>query len=156
MVGFGYDSHRFSPEGKLFIGGIEIDSGFGVVAHSDGDVLIHALIDALLGACCLGDIGEHFPDSEAKYKSISSSLLLSKILDLIKKENFIITNIDCTIVLEHPKLMNYKYKIKENLGLLCDLPANRINIKAKSNEKMGFIGRGEGIVAFCICQIEKN
>ena len=156
MIGFGYDSHRFSPEGKLFIGGIEIDCGFGVVAHSDGDVLIHALIDSLLGACGMGDIGEHFPDNDSQFKNIDSKELLKKTINLVHINKMNIVNIDATIILEHPKLAGYKAKIKSQIAEICCLLPEQVNIKAKSNEKMGFIGRGEGVAAFCVCQVEKN
>jgi 2-C-methyl-D-erythritol 2,4-cyclodiphosphate synthase len=154
MIGFGYDSHRFQPEGKLLIGGIEIPSQFGVVAHSDGDVLLHALIDALLGAAGLGDIGDHFPDSNEKYKNADSIELLKEILSLIF--DYRIINIDVTVLLEKPKLAAYKEKIRNNIAFTCNLEQDRVNIKAKSNEQMGFVGRKEGIVCFCICQIEKR
>lgn len=153
MVGFGYDSHKFSDSGKLLIGGIDIPSDFGIIAHSDGDVLIHALIDALLGAAALGDIGALFPDSDSKYKNISSSILLNETMRLIANK-YVIINIDATIVLEQPKLAPYKELIRNNVAQICSIPAERVNIKAKTNEKMGFVGRREGIQCFVICQIE--
>jgi 2-C-methyl-D-erythritol 2,4-cyclodiphosphate synthase len=153
MIGFGYDSHRFQPEGKLLLGGIEISSQFGVVAHSDGDVLLHSLIDALLGAAGLGDIGSHFPDTEEKFRNADSIELLKQTLSLLKK--YRIVNIDITVILEKPKLAAYKERIKDNIAAVCNLDNRRVNIKAKSNEKMGFVGRGEGIVCYCICQIEE-
>ena len=153
MIGFGYDSHRFQPEGKLLLGGIEISSQFGVVAHSDGDVLLHSLIDALLGAAGLGDIGSHFPDTEEKFRNADSIELLKQTLSLLN--DYRIVNIDITVILEKPKLAAYKERIKDNIAAVCSLDNRRVNIKAKSNEKMGFVGRGEGIVCYCICQIEE-
>jgi 2-C-methyl-D-erythritol 2,4-cyclodiphosphate synthase len=154
MIGFGYDSHRFTETGSLIIGGIKIDSDFGVIAHSDGDVLIHALIDALFGASGLGDIGEHYPDSEDKYHGVSSVVLLKDCLTKIQNKKFKILNIDATIILEKPKLSTYKNQIKNNLADLCGVSIEFVNIKAKTNEKMGFIGRSEGIVCLCACQLE--
>ena len=155
MVGIGYDSHILAPGRNLIIGGIKIESEFGTIAHSDGDVLLHALCDALLGASCLGDIGEHFPDSDPKFKDADSSGFIKIIMQLINNKLYKLINIDATIILEKPKLHNYKKLIKENIAKLCGLPIERVNIKAKSNEKMGFIGRGEGIAAICICELNK-
>jgi len=153
MIGFGYDSHRFSDKGKLYIGGIEIPADFGVIAHSDGDVLIHALIDALLGAAGLGDIGTLYPDTDAKYKDISSSVLLKETMNIINNR-YVILNIDATIVLEKPKLISYKEQIRTNIAKLCSIHEDRVNIKAKTNEKMGFVGRSEGIQCYVACQID--
>jgi 2-C-methyl-D-erythritol 2,4-cyclodiphosphate synthase len=155
MIGIGYDSHKLLPGLDLIIGGIKIDSELGVIAHSDGDVLLHALCDALLGAAGLGDIGEHFPDTDAKYKNADSSLFVNEVMKLIS--NFlIIINIDAVIILEKPKLADYKALIKENVAKICGIETNKVNIKAKSNEKMGFIGRGEGISAMCICELARK
>ncbi len=154
MIGFGYDSHRFQPEGKLLLGGEEITSKFGVIAHSDGDALLHSLIDALLGAAGLGDIGTHFPDNDEKYKNADSMELLKETLLLIKIYKII--NIDITLLLEKPKLAPYKEKIRNNIANICHLDIQRVSIKAKSNEGMGFIGRNEGVACYCICQIEER
>jgi len=153
MIGFGYDSHRFSDKGKFYIGGVEIPSDFGIIAHSDGDVLIHALIDALLGAAGLGDIGTLFPDTDSKYKDIISSVLLEETVNIISNK-YVITNIDATIVLEKPKLASYKEQIRDNIAQICSITAERVNIKAKTNEKMGFVGRQEGVQCYVACQIE--
>jgi len=152
MIGFGYDSHKLASDGRLIIGGVEIESDYGVIAHSDGDVLAHALIDSLLGAAGMDDIGTHFPDSDNKYKNANSMKLLSSVIELIDSE-YNIVNIDATIILEKPKLSDYKVKIKEKIASICHLSEQRVNIKAKSNEKMGFVGRSEGIVCYCICQL---
>jgi len=154
MIGFGYDSHRLVQGRKLFLGGILIDEEFGPIAHSDGDVVIHSLIDAILGALGKGDIGEFFPDSEPKYKDISSVLLLQEIVALLKNSGHSIVNIDITIVFERKKLGDFKQQIRENIANICGIQPEFVNVKAKTNEKMGFIGRGEGILAFSVCQIQ--
>lgn len=155
MVGFGYDVHRLAEGESFILGGVSIDSSIGTVAHSDGDVLIHAIIDALLGAAGLGDIGDHFPDTDEKYENIDSTILLRKTLSLLNTYNLYIVNIDAEIVLEKPKLAAYKLKIRDNLAEICGLAERRVNIKATSNEKMGFIGRHEGVAVYAVCQIEE-
>lgn len=154
MIGFGYDSHRLANGNKLYLGGVLVDENIGPIAHSDGDVVIHSLIDAILGALGEGDIGEFFPDTEEKYRNISSIVLLKEIINLLKTKNRSIVNIDVTVVFEGKKLGNYKQQIKENIANICGVQPNFVNVKAKTNEKMGFVGRGEGIVAFAVCQIE--
>ncbi|MGB9770615.1 MAG: 2-C-methyl-D-erythritol 2,4-cyclodiphosphate synthase [Candidatus Kapaibacteriota bacterium] len=154
MVGFGYDSHRLDKGRKLYLGGILVDEEIGAIAHSDGDVVLHSLIDAILGAFGLGDIGEHFPDTDPRYKNISSRLLLEEVLKKIALMNARIVNIDITIIYELKKISKFKQQIRQNIANICGLEINKVNIKAKTNEKMGFIGRGEGIAAFCVCQIE--
>ena len=154
MVGFGYDSHKFKSNGRLLIGGVEISDKIGVIAHSDGDVLLHALIDAMLGATGNGDIGSHFPDTDIRFENADSMTLLQNTLSLIK--NFDIINIDATIILESIKLAPFKEKIRRKIANVCNIDASLVNIKAKTNEAMGFVGRNEGIVCYCICQIEKR
>lgn len=154
MVGFGFDSHRIGFGRKLWLGGILIDENFGPVAHSDGDVLLHSLIDALLGTIGGGDIGTLFPDTDSKYKDIPSSVLLEHVLNILRQKNKTIVNIDFTIVFELKKLGEFKEKIRENIAKICGISVSKVNIKAKTNEKMGYIGRGEGIEAYCVCQIE--
>lgn len=155
MVGFGYDSHRFGGEKPLIIGGILIDSEFKIYAHSDGDALFHALTDALLGAMGDGDIGEHYPDTDPLYQNADSSVFVNKTIEKVRSRNLKIVNIDITIVLQSPKLSPYKVAIKNNVAAVCKLDSFQVNIKAKTNEKMGFTGRSEGIAVFCICQIDK-
>ncbi|MDL2308314.1 2-C-methyl-D-erythritol 2,4-cyclodiphosphate synthase [Bacteroidales bacterium OttesenSCG-928-B11] len=155
-VGFGYDSHRLEIGRKLFIGGIEIPFHKGAVAHSDGDALIHAICDALLGAAGLQDIGTHFPDNDDQYKNIDSKRLLVKTKDLILQRQWTINNIDATVVLEEPRLSPFKEHIKRCLADLLGVDGDRIAIKAKSNEKMGDIGRGEGVAAFAAVTIGKQ
>ncbi len=154
MVGFGYDIHRLAEGESLILGGVEIVSSFGTVAHSDGDVLLHALCDALLGAAGLGDIGEHFPDTDAAYKGISSIELLRRVIALVKKEGYQLINIDCTLVLEKPKILPYKPQMRERIAEACSLPLQRVSLKATTSEKLGFVGQGEGIEAYAVCQIE--
>jgi len=142
FTGNGYDTHKFEENKKMILGGVEINVDYGFKAHSDGDVVIHALIDALLGAAGYGDIGEFFPDNDPKYKNISSVQLLKEVINTIKKTGFDIINADLSIIAEKPKLKDYKTKIQRSLTKLLNAP---VNIKATTNEKMGFIGRGEGI-----------
>lgn len=152
MVGFGYDIHRLEEGRKLILGGIEIESNLGVVAHSDGDVLLHSLIDAILGASGLGDIGEHFPDTDNQYKGISSVELLKRTLELIK--SYKIVNVDCMIILEKPKIKDYKPLIKKNLAELLNINESRVNIKAGTNEKLDALGRAEGCAVYTVVMIE--
>ena len=154
MIGFGYDSHRLEKGIPFILGGVLIASDVGPVAHSDGDAVLHALCDALLGAASLGDIGEYFPDSGPAFKNADSSIFTRKVLSLIEEKLFKIINIDITIILEKPKLAEYKPEIKKNISSICNVSAEHVNIKAKTSEKMGFIGQGEGIAVFCVCQLE--
>jgi 2-C-methyl-D-erythritol 2,4-cyclodiphosphate synthase len=154
MVGFGYDSHRLEVGRKLIIGGVDIESSVGAVAHSDGDVLLHALCDALLGAAGLGDIGMHFPDSDLKYKDADSSIFVNKIMQMLSEKSYKIINIDATVLLEKIRLSPYKDPIKRKIAELCNLSNDKVNIKAKTNEGMGFVGTSEGIAAYCICEIQ--
>ena len=155
MVGIGYDIHRITDGEYIVLGGINIPCNFKIIAHSDGDVLIHAIIDALLGAASLGDIGDHFPDTDMKYKNISSSYLLSKTKKLLDEKNLKIVNIDSTIILEAPKLKNYKTEIKQNIASILELDLEQISVKATTNEKLGHIGNSESIASIAVCQIEK-
>ncbi|QCT94437.1 bifunctional 2-C-methyl-D-erythritol 4-phosphate cytidylyltransferase/2-C-methyl-D-erythritol 2,4-cyclodiphosphate synthase [Caminibacter mediatlanticus TB-2] len=149
--GIGYDTHKFEENKEMYLGGVKIDVNYGFKAHSDGDVLIHSLIDALLGAAGYGDIGDFFPDTDEKYKNISSVELLKKVLDIIKKTGFEIVNADVTIIAEKPKLKNYKTKIQRKLSKLLNAP---VNIKATTNEKMGYIGREEGVSVISIVNLK--
>ncbi|WP_457560949.1 bifunctional 2-C-methyl-D-erythritol 4-phosphate cytidylyltransferase/2-C-methyl-D-erythritol 2,4-cyclodiphosphate synthase [Caminibacter sp.] len=142
LTGMGYDTHRFEENKKMFLGGVEIDVDYGFKAHSDGDVAIHALIDALLGAAGFGDIGEFFPDTDKRYKNASSVKLLEYVRDFLIKTGFEIINTDVTIIAQKPKLKDYKTKIQRNLSHILNA---QVNIKATTNEKMGFIGRAEGV-----------
>jgi len=142
FVGNGYDTHKFEKDKEMFLGGVKIDVDYGFKAHSDGDVVIHSLIDALLGASGFGDIGEFFPDNDKQYKNISSVTLLKEVLNTLSYTGYEIINADITIIAQKPKLSSYKTKIQRNLSKLLNAP---VNIKATTNEKMGFIGREEGI-----------
>jgi len=154
VVGIGNDLHRLEENNPLIIGGIEIESDLGCVAHSDGDVLIHSLIDAILGASGMGDIGEWFPDNDPKYKGCNSCDLLIEVLKEIDKKNFKIQNIDAIIILQKPKLSKYKNSIKENIADLCKIPYEKVNIKAKTGENIGIIGDSLAIEALCIVEIK--
>lgn len=152
-VGFGYDSHRFAPDRPLVLGGVHIPFEQGLAAHSDGDVLIHALCDALLGAAALKDIGTHFPDTDGAFEGIDSTLLLARVVDLLHKKGWRVNNIDCTLILEQPKMKPYIDEMTQQLSRLLDLDPDRCSIKAKTNEKMGFTGHGEGIAATVVASI---
>lgn len=153
-VGFGYDVHKFVKDRKLIIGGVEIDYEYGLAGHSDADVLTHAIMDALLGAAGLGDIGEHFPDNELAYKDADSIILLKAVGDLLEEKNYFIENIDCIVVAQQPKLFSYKVKMKENIATALKIDIDRINIKATTEEGLGFTGNLEGISAKAVCLIE--
>ncbi len=155
-VGIGYDSHRFAPERPLVIGGIRIPFEQGLKAHSDGDVLIHAICDALLGAAALKDIGTHFPDNDARFKNADSAVLLSGVVTLLSERDWRVNNLDCVIVAEQPKMKPYIDRITERLATLLQTDPASISVKAKTNEQMGFTGAGEGIAAVAVTTIIKN
>lgn len=154
-TGIGYDVHRFSENRKLILCGVEIPFEFGLLGHSDADVALHALMDAMLGACALGDIGKHFPDTDSEYKGISSVLLLEKTNQLIKKTGFQIGNADITIVAQKPKLSSYIQKMNEKIAETLNIPVSMVNVKATTTEKLGFEGRMEGISAYAVCSAYK-
>jgi len=155
-IGQGYDVHKLVENRDFFLGGIKIDYHKGPLAHSDGDVLIHALCDALLGAAALGDIGTHFPDNDPQYKNIDSKILLTKTMNLIKKNKYNIENIDITICLQQPKISPYIPAMINTLSQILDIPQNNLSIKATTTEKLGFIGRNEGISATAIILLSQN
>lgn len=152
-VGIGYDVHKLVTGRKLILGGVEIPYEFGLLGHSDADVLLHAICDALLGACGLGDIGHHFPDSDPAYRGISSLVLLEYVHNKLKKFSWFPNNIDATIVCQEPKLAQYKGRMKENIRKVLELPGDRINIKATTTEKLGFTGKKKGIATYAVCTI---
>jgi len=152
-IGFGYDIHRLVEDRKLFLGGIEISHTLGLLGHSDADVLIHAICDALLGAAALGDIGKHFPDNDEKYKDISSLILLKDVNEKISNTGYSINNIDCTIVAEKPKLNPYISQMVECLSKALSMPPGDINIKATTNEGLGPVGQEQGISAHAVVTI---
>jgi peptidyl-dipeptidase Dcp len=155
-VGFGYDSHRFAPNRPLVLGGICVPFEQGLAAHSDGDVLIHALCDALLGAAALKDIGTHFPDNDDTFKNADSKVLLAKVVRLLYLKGWLVNNVDCTLVLEQPKMRPYIDQMVDTLAPILRVSADRVSVKAKTNEKMGFTGNGEGIAATVVASIVKN
>ncbi len=147
-IGFGYDSHRFKDGDYLVIGGEKISFDKGLDAHSDGDVLLHALCDALLGAAAMGDIGKHFPDNDPKYKDLDSSTLVNSVVNKLDKKNYIVGNIDSTIILEKPKLAAIIPEMQKNVSNLLNISLANVNVKATTNEGMGFVGSSEGIAAY--------
>ena len=155
-IGFGFDIHKLVKNKKLFLGGVEISYNYGCMAHSDGDVLIHALIDAMFGALNLGDIGSHFPDNDMKFKNISSIELLKQTIEICKPFNYNISNIDSTIILQKPKLQHHIEIIQENLCNILNISKDKLSIKAKTNEKLDSIGKGKAISAYCIVLLKKN
>lgn len=154
-VGFGYDSHRLEAGLKLRLGGVDIASDRGCVAHSDGDAVIHALCDALLGAAALGDIGTHFPDNDMAFKGIDSTVLLQRTVELLHQKGWQVHNADVTIVLERPKLVGYKPLMQKCLAELLQIPVDAMSVKAKSNEGMGFTGHGEGVAVMAAVTVVK-
>ena len=155
-IGHGYDLHRLVEDRRLILGGVDIPFEKGLLGHSDADVAVHALMDALLGALALGDIGKHFPDNDPAYKGISSILLLEKVYDLISRENYTLSNADITIIAQRPKLLPYIPEMRKNVAeaLGCDI--SRISIKATTEEGLGFTGSGEAISAHAVCILQKN
>ena len=155
-IGFGFDVHRLVPGRKLILGGEEIPFVKGLLGHSDADVLLHAIADSLLGAAALGDIGVHFPDTDLKYKDISSIKILEEVAALIRREKFEISNIDSTIVLQTPKLAPYVDKMRKNIAEALHIGMSQVSIKATTNEGLGFIGAGEGAVAYAITLVNSS
>jgi 2-C-methyl-D-erythritol 2,4-cyclodiphosphate synthase len=156
FVGIGYDSHRLAAGRKLVIGGVEIESEQGLEGHSDADVLAHAVIDALLGAAGLGDIGEHFPDTDERWRDADSMVLLAHAVSLIGDTDHEIVNVDCTLVMERPKLGAHKVAIRDSLAATLGLDARRVNVKASTGEGIGFVGRGEGVAALAVAGIVES
>ncbi len=144
-IGQGYDVHKLVPDRKLILGGVTIPYEKGLLGHSDADVLVHAIMDALLGAAALGDIGQHFPDTDPAYEGVSSIELLKKVGELLKDRGYMIENIDATIIAQRPKLAPYRPQMAENIASALELPINRVSIKATTEEGLGFTGNGEGI-----------
>lgn len=153
-IGIGYDIHRLVEGRKLFLGGIEIPYIKGLLGHSDGDVLLHAICDALLGATAEGDIGEHFPDNDPKYQNIPSAELLKTVMESVKNKGFRINNLDTVVIAQEPKLTPFKKRILENLSRLLEIKEDCLNLKAKTNEGLGEIGRKEAIACWALVTIE--
>jgi 2-C-methyl-D-erythritol 2,4-cyclodiphosphate synthase len=155
-VGTGYDVHRLVENRKLVIGGVDIPCEKGLLGHSDADVLLHALCDALLGAAGLGDIGKHFPDSASKFKDISSLTLLDDVCRLLEGADFLVNNIDATIVAEKPKMAPHISRMIANIAAAVRVDRAMVNVKATTTEGLGFAGKGEGIAAYAVCTIRKK
>ena len=155
-VGQGYDVHKLVEGRKLILGGVEIPYEKGLLGHSDADVLTHALMDALLGACALGDIGHLFPDNDPAYAGADSLKLLDKVVQLLKEKNFFVENVDVTVIAQAPKLAPYVLEMRENLAQQLGVGLDQISVKATTEEHLGFTGRGEGIAAQAVCLIEKR
>jgi 2-C-methyl-D-erythritol 2,4-cyclodiphosphate synthase len=154
-IGTGYDVHRLAAGRKLVLGGVHISNGEGLLGHSDADVLLHAICDALLGAAALGDLGRHFPDSDPQYKGISSLTLLEDVRRLVEEAGFRVHNIDATIVAERPKMAPHIPAMIANIAASSKTDRSAINVKATTTEGLGFTGRGEGIAAYAVCTIRK-
>ncbi len=156
LSGIGYDCHRFAAGRRLILGGVEVPHERGLEGHSDADVLTHAVIDALLGAAGLGDIGEHFPDTDEHYRGADSLGLLETVLTTVIAAGLEIENIDCTVIMEAPKLGPHRLEIRERLALTLNLPVTRVNVKATTGEGMGFVGRGEGVAALAVASLSSR
>lgn len=154
-IGHGYDVHRLVSDRKLILGGVEIDFDLGLDGHSDADVLIHSVCDALLGAAALGDIGKHFPDSSNEFLGIDSRILLKRVAQLLCEKEYRIENIDCIVIAQRPRLSMYIEQMRKNIATDLGLNLDAVNIKATTEESLGFTGRGEGISAHAVCLIEK-
>ena len=152
-IGSGYDVHKLVEGRKLILGGVDIPYEKGLLGHSDADVLIHAIMDAILGAAALGDIGKHFPDNDDAYKGISSILLLKKVAEIIKKEGYEIGNIDSTIIAQRPKLAAFIPQMRENIANALEISLSQVNVKATTEEGLGFTGEGLGIASQAVCLI---
>lgn len=150
-VGMGYDVHKLVEGRKLILGGVTIEHPFGLLGHSDADVLVHAVMDALLGAAALGDIGKHFPDTDEKYQGISSMNLLEQVRALLEENGYVIENIDATVIAQKPKLRPYIEEMEQNIARTLNINKNQVNIKATTEEGLGFTGKEEGISAHAVC-----
>ncbi len=155
-IGNGYDVHALAPGLPLWLGGVEIESPLGCIAHSDGDVAIHALCDALLGALALGDIGKHFPDTSDDFKGIDSKILLSRVMELVRAEGWEVINADVTIAMQRPKLAPYILKMRECMASVMGSHVSRISVKATTTEKLGFVGRSEGCEVYAVALLGRK
>ncbi len=155
-IGFGFDVHKLSEGYDLWLGGIKIPHTKGAVGHSDADVLLHAICDAILGALALGDIGKHFPDTDATYKGIDSKILLSEVMKLVKHTDYKVGNIDATICLERPKIMPYVEAMRQCIADICEINMSDVSIKATTNEKLGYVGNEEGLNAHAVVLMLKK
>jgi 2-C-methyl-D-erythritol 2,4-cyclodiphosphate synthase len=155
-IGIGYDAHKLVEGRELILGGVKLEHPKGLLGHSDADVLLHAIIDALIGAVGQGSIGDFFPDTDPQYKGISSLELLKRVYQVIHGQGYLIKNIDSTVVLEEPRLQPHIQKMKENISQALDLDPSQVNVKGKTEEGMGFTGKKEGISALAVCLVHKQ
>ena len=155
-IGHGYDVHRLTKGRRLVIGGVEIKHDRGLLGHSDADVLLHAIMDAILGAMALGDIGRHFPDADMRYKDIASTELLFEVVKKMRNNGYSVSNVDATVVLEKPKVMPYIQEMIANIASILGVDVSDVNVKATTEEHLGFTGREEGIAAHAVVLLEKN
>ena len=153
-IGHGYDVHRLTPGRRLILGGVEIPFELGLLGHSDADVLCHAISDALLGAAALGDIGQHFPDSDARYKGASSIMLLKRVVALLSQQSYKIINIDATLIMQRPKVAPFIPTMRENIAAAVGIPVQNVSVKATTTEELGFEGQGQGVSAHAVVLIE--
>lgn len=153
-IGHGYDVHRLVENRKLILGGVEIPFERGLLGHSDADVLLHAISDALLGAVALGDIGKHFPDTDPRYAGADSMLLLKEVVRLVRNEGYQVGNLDATILCQRPKLAGFIAAMRENIAACCKIPVSDVSVKATTEEKLGFTGSGEGIAVHAVALLE--
>ncbi len=154
-TGFGFDVHAFAKDRKLILGGVEIPNELGLLGHSDADVLLHSISDALLGALALGDIGKHFPDTDPKYKDVDSSILLKNVYKLVTEKGFRLNNLDVVLAMQRPKVSPYIGQMRKNISLILQTKYDNISIKATTTEKLGFVGREEGIASYATVLIVK-
>ena len=154
-IGHGYDVHKLVEGRKLILGGIEVPHTLGLLGHSDADVLTHAIMDSILGAAALGDIGQHFPDNDDRYLGADSTVLLRHVMELIREKGYRIGNLDATIIAQKPKLMPYLPQMRKKLVEVMEISEDRLNLKATTEERLGFTGRQEGISAHCVCLLEE-
>lgn len=155
-IGFGFDVHQLATGREFWLGGIKIDAEKGIVGHSDADVLLHAICDAMLGALALGDIGKHFPDTDNSFKNIDSKILLEKVFELVQNKGYKVGNMDSTVVLQNPKIISRVDDMRNVISNICKTSLDNVSIKATTNEKMGFIGREEGITAYAVVLLLKD
>jgi 2-C-methyl-D-erythritol 2,4-cyclodiphosphate synthase len=154
LTGIGFDSHRLAEGRRLVIGGVEIPHERGLEGHSDADVLAHAIADALLGAAGLGDIGEHFPDTDERWRGADSMALLASVVELVRSDGLELVNVDCTVIMQEPKLAPYREAIRARLAQTLRLQPRRVNLKASTGERIGFVGRGEGVAALAVASLQ--
>ncbi|MBQ7792125.1 MAG: 2-C-methyl-D-erythritol 2,4-cyclodiphosphate synthase [Clostridia bacterium] len=153
-IGFGYDVHKLTEGRKLILGGVEIPHTMGLLGHSDADVLVHSIMDAILGALALGDIGKHFPDTDSQYKNIDSMILLKKVKELILEKGYGVGNIDATVCAQKPKLLPYIERMRQKISDVLETDLGNISVKATTTEKLGFVGQEEGISSYAVCLLK--